>query len=351
MSGPGQNGRRSWLLRPRSPLDPSPLSMAVSYTLLGFWAFVVLFPLYWVFITSFKQPIDVNDGPFYLMWLDFQPSAHAWKYIFVDLGRDTFRPYLNSVIVALISSALALVLGSMAGYGLARMQYRPRLGNIALFAGCVALAIAAIVGVGLPWSIAVAAALALFLLLAQTLGRRFKRALGNDDIAFWMISQRILPPVAVVIPVYVLFQQIGLRDSLAALIITYVAVNLPIVVWLMRDSFQAIPLELEELAMIDGASRFTIFRKVVLPISRPSLASAFLLMLILTWNEYLLALMLSTADTQTLPLLIAAQNATRGPQWWYMSVLILIMIVPVGVMAVALERYIRRGMLIGAVKG
>ena len=329
MSGPGQNGRRSWLLRPRSPLDPSPLSMAVSYALLGFWAFVVLFPLYWVFITSFKQPIDVNDGPFYLMWVDFQPSAHAWKYIFVDLGHDTFRPYLNSVIVALISSALALALGSMAGYGLARMQYRPRLGNIALFAGCVALAIAAIVGVGLPWSIAVAAALALFLLLAQTIGRRFRRALGNDDIAFWMISQRILPPVAVVIPVYVLFQQIGLRNSLAALIITYVAVNLPIVVWLMRDSFQAIPLELEELAMIDGASRFTIFRKMVLPISRPSLASAFLLMLILTWNEYLLALMLSTADTQTLPLLIAAQNATRGPQWWYMSVLILIMIVPV----------------------
>ena len=97
----------------------------------------------------------------------------------------------------------------------------------------------------------------------------------------------------------------------------------------MRDFFQSIPLELEESAMIDGASRFTIFCRIVLPISRPSLASAFLLMLILTWNEYLLALMLSTADTMTLPLLIAAQNATRGPQWWYMSVLILIMVVPV----------------------
>ena len=340
-----------WLVRPRSPLDPSPLSMSVSYAILGFWAFVVLFPLYWVFITSFKQPIDVADGPFYLMWVDFQPSLHAWKYIFVDLGHDTFRPYLNTVIVSLLSSALALILGSMAGYGLARMQYRPRLGNVALFTGCVLLAAAAIVSVGVPSPIALATALALFVLLLQTVGRRFRRSLGNDDIAFWMISQRILPPVAVVIPVYVLFQQIGLRDSLAALIITYVAVNLPIVVWLMRDFFQTIPIELEESAMIDGASRFTIFRKIVLPISRPSLASAFLLMLILTWNEYLLALMLSTADTQTLPLLIAAQNATRGPQWWYMSVLILIMVVPVVVMAIALERYIRRGMLIGAVKG
>jgi len=347
---PGREGLQR-LVRPKSPLDPSPLSMLVSYAILGFWAFVVLFPLYWVFITSFKQPIDVNDGPFYLMWVDFQPSLHAWKYIFVDLGHDTFRPYLNTAIVALVSSALALILGSMAGYGLARMQYRPRLGSVGLFAGCVLLAAAAIVGLGVGWPLALAAALALFVLLLQTVGRRFRRSLGNDDIAFWMISQRILPPVAVVIPVYVLFQQIGLRDSLAALIITYVAVNLPIVVWLMRDSFQAIPIELEESAMIDGASRFAIFRKVVLPISRPSLASAFLLMLILTWNEYLLALMLSTADTQTLPLLIAAQNATRGPQWWYMSVLILIMIVPVVAMAIALERYIRRGMLIGAVKG
>ena len=269
----------------------------------------------------------------------------------MDLGHDTFRPYLNTVIVSLVSSALALILGSMAGYGLARMQYRPRLGNVALFVACIALAVAATVGLGVAWPVALAAALALFLLLAQTVGRRFRRSLGNDDIAFWMISQRILPPVAVVIPVYVLFQQIGLRDTLAALIITYVAVNLPIVVWLMRDSFQAIPIELEESAMIDGASRFTIFRKIVLPISRPALASAFLLMLILTWNEYLLALMLSTADTQTLPLLIAAQNATRGPQWWYMSVLILIMVAPVVAMAIALERYIRRGMLIGAVKG
>ena len=351
MSYPGRGARLTWMLRPRSPLDPSPLSMTLSYVLLSFWAFVVLFPLYWVFVTSFKQPIDVADGPFYLLWLDFQPSLHAWKYIFVDLGHDTFRPYLNTVIVALVSSVLALILGSMAGYGLARIQYRPRLGNVALFAGCVAVAVAVTVGLGVGWPIALAAALALFVLLVQTVGRRFRRALGNDDIAFWMISQRILPPVAVVIPVYVLFQQVGLRDSLAALIITYVAVNLPIVVWLMRDFFQTIPIELEESAMIDGASRFTIFRKIVLPISRPSLASAFLLMLILTWNEYLLALMLSTADTMTLPLLIAAQNATRGPQWWYMSVLILIMVVPVVAMAIALERYIRRGMLIGAVKG
>ena len=82
--------------------------MALAYLVLGFWSFIVLFPLYWVFITSFKIPLAVNDGPFYLMWVDFQPSLHAWKYIFVDLGSDTFRPYLHSVIVALASSVIAL---------------------------------------------------------------------------------------------------------------------------------------------------------------------------------------------------------------------------------------------------
>ena len=103
--------------------------------------------------------------------------------------------------------------------------------------------------------------------------------------------------------------------------------------------------------MIDGASRYRIFWSIVLPLSTPGLAATFILVLIMAWNEYLLALFLSSANSQTLPLLIAAQNATRGPQWWSMSVLIIVMIVPVVVMAIALERFISRGLLIGAVKG
>ena len=191
----------------------------------------------------------------------------------------------------------------------------------------------------------------MFALFLLGFGRRLRRSLGNDDIAFWMVSQRILPPVAVVVPVYVVFQHLGLLDTRTALVITYVAVNVPIVVWLMRDFLTSIPLELEELAMIDGASRYRIFWSIVLPLSTPGLAATFILVLIMTWNEYLLALFLSSANSQTLPILIAAQNATRGPQWWYMSVLIVVMIVPVVAMAIALERYISRGLLIGAVKG
>jgi multiple sugar transport system permease protein len=328
----------------------SPRAAALSYLVLGAWSAVVLFPLYWIATTSFKLPVHVYAGPVYLPFVDYQPSLHAWRYIFVDLRNDTLRPFVNTVVVAVTSSILAIALGSAAGYGLLRFRYRPRLSVVLSFVGSALLAGGAI-GLAVPWSIAVTAGTALFLVLWLTILRRFRRTLANEDIALWMISQRILPPVAVVIPVYVMFQRLGLLDTWAALIITYTAVNLPIVVWLMRDYFRTISLELEESAAMDGASPFRIFRSIVLPLSAPGLAATFLLVLVFSWNEYLLALFLTGANAQTLPLTIAAQNATRGPQWWYMSVLILIMITPVIGMALALERFIARGLLVGALKG
>ena len=325
-------------------------TMLVSYILLFAWAFVVLFPLYWLAVTSLKTPLDVNDGPFYIPWRDFQPNLDNWRYIFVDLGPDTFRPYTNTVVVGLTSTTITLILGSMAAYGLVRMRYQVSFGAIASFVAGAALAVVVIVA-QVPWQVGAVAGFALFLLLLNTVARRVKRGVGNDDIAFWMISQRMLPPVAVVIPIYIFFQQLQLLDTWAALIIAYVASHLPIVVWLMRDYFQSIPIELEESASIDGASPYRIFRSIVLPLSIPGLVATFLFILVFAWNEYLIALFLTSANAQTLPLTVAAQNATRGPQWWYMSVLILIMIGPVIAMAIALERFIARGLLVGAVKG
>jgi multiple sugar transport system permease protein len=339
------------LFEPKTIDAVAPGSKAVSYLILGLWTFICLFPLYWLAVTSLKLPIHVADGPNYLPGIDFKPSLHAWKYIFVDLGNDTLRPYLNTVLVSLASSVIAVLVGSMGGYALSRISYSPKLGSVLLFILIMILMIVMIVRFGVPWQIAIASGLALFLVLVSTVGGRFRKALHNNDIAFFMISQRILPPVAVVIPLYVLFQKFGLLDTHGALVITYVAVNLPIVVWLMRDFFDTVPVDLEESAALDGASRYRIFFTIVLPLSKPGLAATFLLVLILSWNEYLLALFLSTADAQTLPLLIAAQNATRGPQWWYMSVLIIIMIAPVIAIALVLQRFITRGLLIGAVKG
>jgi multiple sugar transport system permease protein len=336
--------------RRRSVTDLSPRAKFGAFLVLLLWALVVLFPIYWLFVTSFKTPYEVDKGPFYIPFVDFQPTLDAWKYILLDLGNDTIRPYVNTVIVGLSSSILALLLGSLAAYALVRFTYRPRVGIVGLFIVSVAFAFVATI-LGAPALIGFGSGIAIFLILAQTIGRRFVRAFGNSDIAFWLISQRILPPIAVAIPIYVLFQQVHLLDNIAALIVTYVATNLPIVVWLMRDYFASLPRELEESAAVDGASVFRIVRSIVLPISIPGLVASFLIVLIFAWNEFLIALVLTSANAQTMPLQVAAQNATRGPQWWAMSVLILIMIAPVVAMAIALERYITRGILVGALKG
>jgi multiple sugar transport system permease protein len=336
--------------RRRGATDISPPLKFGSFVLLLLWAFVVLFPIYWLFVTSFKTPYQVDKGPFYLPFVDFQPTLDAWRYILVELGNDTLRPYINTVVVGLASSVIALILGSATAYALVRFTYRPRVGMIALGIGSIAFAFGAAI-LGVPLILALGSAVAIFAILAQGLGRRFNRSLGNSDIAFWLISQRILPPIAVAIPLYVLYQQIGLLDSIVALIATYVATNLPIVVWLMRDYFASLPRELEESAAVDGASIYRIVRSIVLPISVPGLVATFLIVLIFAWNEFLIALVLTSAEAQTMPLQVAAQNATRGPQWWAMSVLILIMITPVVVMAILLERYITKGILVGALKG
>jgi multiple sugar transport system permease protein len=336
--------------RRRNALDMPAKAKFVSWVLLLLWSVVVLFPLYWLLVTSVKLQGQVDGGPFYLPFVDFKPHLDAWQYILVELGNDTLRPYVNTVVVGFTSAFIALILGSAAAYALVRFTYRPRIGIIGLFIGCLAFVVIAS-ALGAPWQVAAVAGLAVFFVLAQTIGRRFKRALANSDIAFWLISQRILPPIAVVIPMFVLFQQVGLLDTLQALIVTYVATNIPIVVWLMRDYFAALPRELEESAAVDGASVYRIVRSIVLPISVPGLVATFLIVLIFAWNEFLIALILTSAKAQTMPLQVAAQNATRGPQWGPMSVLILIMIVPVVFMAIVLQRYISRGILVGALKG
>ena len=148
-----------------------------------------------------------------------------------------------------------------------------------------------------------------------------------------------------------MFQQLGLLDTHVALILTYTTVNLPIVVWLMYDFFVSIPKDLEESRRARRRLADPHLLRDRLAAGAPGLVATGLLVLILAWNEYLLALFLSTANAQTIPLLVAAQNATRGPQWWYMSVLIIIMIVPVILLTLVLQRFIAKGLLLGAVKG
>ena len=329
-----------------------PGKLFLVYVALILWSLFVLFPIYWIIITSVKEAVDVNTGPFYLPWVDFQPSLHAWKDLFVYDYEDTLFAYLNSVIIAVFSTLLCVLIGSMAAYALARIEYKPKFGSIMIFVISMGVAMYVVGAFGVDWRLSMAVALAIFLILVRALSSKFKRHLGNGDILFWMISQRILAPIVVVVPIYMMFQKLHLLDTHLALIITYCVVNLPIVVWLMYDFFVSIPRDLEESAQLDGATRFRTFWEIVLPMSKPGLAATTLLVMILAWNEYLFAVFISTSKAQTMPILVAAMNAgERGILWWSMSVVIVVMIIPVVAMAIVLQRYISKGILLGAVKG
>jgi len=378
------------LFEPPAVGQMAPVAKVVAYTLLAFWSAFVLFPIYWVVITSFKNSQLVNDGPFYIPFIDFQPSLDGWTYAFgastdpfcdfSSLGRHlwlmvhnsvafvlspvftiqpmeqqickVYQAFTNSLVIGVSATVLCMAIGSMAAYALARFQYKPKFGNAVVF---VILSLASILTttyVGVHWFLSAAVALALFFLLARTVGKAFKGQLSNGDILFWIISQRILPPVVVVIPIYMMFQSVYLLDTQLALILVYAVANLPIVVWLMHDFFVKLPIELEESAQLDGATKFGIFWDIVLPLTRPGFAATMLLTLILNWNEYLFAIFLSTAKAQTMPIMIAAKNAgERGVLWWEMCAIIVVMIIPVILMAIILQRFIAKGVLLGAVKG
>jgi multiple sugar transport system permease protein len=376
------------LFEPPAVGKMSPAASLLAHCLLVAWSIIVLFPIYWVIITSFKDAAAVNQGPFYVPFLDFEPTLDAWRvqftsdpycdvpsivrqvgllaynsFAFILSPVVTLQPmepqickiflaFTNSIVISIAATAICVAVGAMAAYALARIEYRPKVGNVGIFVGLILLVIVATSYAGVPWWLASSVALALFFLLVRTLGKRFVRSLGNGDILFWIISQRILPPIVLVIPIYVMFQAVRLLDTHLALILVYAVANLPIVVWLMRDFFASLPIELEESAQLDGATRFRIFWDIVLPLTRPGLAATTLLTLILNWNEYLFAVFLAYAKVQTMPIMVAAKNAgEKGVLWWEMSAVIVIMIIPVILMAILLTRFISRGVLMGAVKG
>jgi multiple sugar transport system permease protein len=281
------------------------MKLSVTYVLLALWTVFCLFPIYWLIITSVKLPIAVFQGPKYFPWIDFQPSLHAWNFLLAGpVTNQVVRSWTNSAILAISSAALAVTIGSMAGYGLTRFQYSVP---------------------GLKWR--------------------------NNDIAFWIISQRMLPPVVIILPYVIMYQFLGLIDTHAGMILAYTVFNLPFAVWIMRDFFAGLPVDLEESALIDGASRFQAFRKIVLPLSSPGLIATFLFCLMFAWNDYLFALMLTFSRASTMPMYVAgAGSQSYGPQWWHLSALSLMTVAPMILIALLVERYITRGLVVGAIK-
>jgi multiple sugar transport system permease protein len=279
------------------------------YGALLLWAVICLFPIYWTLTTSFKQAPDVMQGHM-VPWADYQPNWKGWASI--GLSPDTIgvemtpraefmKRFMNSVVVSLTSSALAVLLGSLAAYGLSRFSYK------------------------FAW-------------------------MRNDDISFFFLSQLILPPVVLALPFLVLYKALGLLDTRIGLILLYTLSVLPIVIWIMRDQFAGIPTELEEAALVDGLSIWGAFLTIVLPIALPGMVAAFILSLVLTWNEYFFAALLTSTHANTLPVMVASQTGSQGINWWSMAALSTAAILPLVVIGVVLERFIIKGMAAGAVK-
>jgi multiple sugar transport system permease protein len=274
-----------------------------AYGLLLIWSVITLGPLYWAVMTSFKNPIDVYQGPRFLPWVDFQPTLNAWHYVLVNLGANVLIPFRNSLIVSSASAVLATFFGAMAGYGLSRFSYR--LG---------------------PWR-------------------------SSNDVAFFFISQKLMPAVVILVPTLVMFKFLHLLDSLPGLIIAYTNFGLPFTIWITRDFYTHIPRELEESARVDGCSLIEAFFRVVLPLAIPGIVAAFLFAFVFTWNDLLFGLTLSFQSGGTFPAAIIAQNGYLGPQYWNLAVLTVISILPSLILGSILLRYIVSGLVVGATKG
>jgi multiple sugar transport system permease protein len=279
------------------------------YAILIAWAFVCLFPIYWTVSTAFKEAKDIYDGDL-IPWLQFEPNWKGWESLGLSpdtitrpsSARDLFLKHAeNTVTISLSAAILATVIGSLAAYGLARFAYR--------FG---------------PWR--------------------------NNDISFWFLSQLILPPVAIALPVLVLYRELALLDTRTGLVLVYTIMNLPIVIWIMRDQFSSIPVELEQAALVDGASVWQAFLRIVVPIAAPGFVAAFILSLVFSWNEYFFAVVLTGADAPTLPLLLAGQTSSQGTRWWTIAALATAAISPLIVIGLIMEKHIVRGLTAGAVK-
>lgn len=279
------------------------------YSALLIWTVVCLFPIYWTLTTSFKLAPDVMRGNM-IPWWDFTPRWKGWESIGISprligevstVREEFLKRFWNSAIVSFTASLLAVVLGSLAAYGLSRFNYR----------------------------------------------FGFMR---NSDISFFFLSQMILPPVVLALPFLVLYKSLALLDSRIGLILLYTLMVLPIVIWIMRDQFHGIPIELEEAALVDGLGIWGAFIQIVLPIALPGMVAAFILSLVLCWNEYFFAALLTATKSTTLPVMVASQTGSQGINWWSMAALSSAAILPLIIVAILLEKYIIKGMAAGAVK-
>lgn len=262
------------------------------YAIIIFVVVVFLWPVIYLLMTSFKSRLDIYVMPPKFI---FMPTVEAWVLAFTK--KPLFYYFMNSALIAVGSTAISLVFGTLAAYALARFR--------------------------IP---------------------------GSKDISFFILSIRMFPPIAAAIPIFLSMKIVGLLDTRLGLIGAYTVFNLPFVVWMMREFIMAMPVEIEEAAMVDGLTRMQAFRRILLPLLRPSLVAVAIFCVIFSWSEFLFAFLLTQTHAKTMPVSISEFITWREVTWEQVSAAGTALILPVLVFSFFVQKYLVRGLSFGAVK-
>jgi multiple sugar transport system permease protein len=264
----------------------------IMVALLGGFVLLWLFPIYWIVLTSFKTPLLINEKtPVFF----FSPTMENYTHLFTEF--NFARPLWNSLVVTSISTLVVVTLALLAAYALARMD--------------------------VP---------------------------GGKNIAIWMLSLRFMPPIAIVIPFFIAWQRLGIIDTHLGLILVYVSFNLPFAVWMLRGFLVEVPRDLDEAAMLDGLGHVAILRRIIFPVIAPGVAVTAIFTFVFAFNEYLMALVLTSRNASTVPVTVAKFIQPYSILWGDVGAAATIQLVPILVVVFLLQRHIMRGISLGAVK-
>lgn len=252
-----------------------------------------IFPIYWIAMTSFKKAVDAVAKP--PTWF-FVPTLE--NYVKVLTTSEVLGFFRNSIIVGLGATALGLLVGVPAAYILARHDFKRR-----------------------------------------------------PDYDFWVLSTRMTPPVAMLIPFFIMYRALGLQDTHLGLIIVHISQNLVIIIWIMKGFFSDLPAELEEAGLIDGCTYGQAFRRIILPLSWPGIAATGILSFLFSWNEFLFAQVLTDNRARTVPVGLYTFIGYQEILWGELSASAMIMLLPVLVFVLLFQRQLIRGLTFGAVRG
>ncbi|NUW31811.1 carbohydrate ABC transporter permease [Nonomuraea sp. SMC257] len=280
---------------PQSPLEETGRGTRWAvWVILALFMLWTLVPLVWMLMSSFKNRTDVTAATPQAL---FQPTLDNYRGLFS--GPNNLTPYIwHSVLAAGISAVLAVCLGSLAGYGLARTAMR-----------------------------------------------------GKRHLAFWIISTRMAPIAAVVVPLFIIFRGLNLIDTIPGLVLAYLTFNLPFAIWLMSAFFAEVPPSLEESALVAGCTRWQAFWTVILPLTKAGLVTTFILCLVFAWNDYAFAVVFSGPNSQTLPIAASQLVTQTGVDWGQLTAIGTIVVVPMMLAGLAVRRWLVTGLTLGAVTG